>query len=317
MNKTSKVNVFHILLTVFALALAFSFITAVFVPGLSVRAEGEAEQGEGSTAENSEETSDSSDGADSTSETEDQESSNDSGSGSSDAPYIVELVFEQESIRIKAGDSVMLKVYAIMSDDSRAEAPSLKFKSSDKSVAGVSASGVLSTSNEGTVTIVAKADNSDLSCSCTVTVYASTLSFKTLTTGEHIITGINPDPDRVITLSVFREDIANETGVSADTVVIKDAVGKTLTSGTIRTGLKVTVNGVEFFTVIYGDTNGDGLISTSDTQVILDYLTGASQNLNDNRAFYTAADVFKNGKITIENALFVQRCYKGLETIDQ
>ena len=85
----------------------------------------------------------------------------------------------------------------------------------------------------------------------------------------------------------------------------------------MATGMNLSIDGIVYMVVIYGDTDGNGIINSRDTKAILDYLTGASRLLDTNRANFLAAEVLGTTGVTIENALFLQRYIYGLETITQ
>ena len=78
----------------------------------------------------------------------------------------------------------------------------------------------------------------------------------------------------------------------------------------------MSVESVDYMVVIYGDCSGDGVINNRDVQAILDYLTGKSNLIAENRANFLSADFLENG-VTIESALYLQRYIYGLESIDQ
>ena len=102
--------------------------------------------------------------------------------------------------------------------------------------------------------------------------------------------------------------------IPQEKIMILNAAGTEVTSSTsVATGQILSVDGVEYTIVLVGDTNGDGIISSGDVKVILDYLTGASHALDDSRAFLLAAKVI-DGDITIETALYLQRYIYGFET---
>ncbi len=82
-------------------------------------------------------------------------------------------------------------------------------------------------------------------------------------------------------------------------VKVFDSSNKEITSGTISTGQKISVkvNGVEkkYEIVLYGDTNGDGKISTIDYSKIKAHIRNT---LKLDGAYAAAADTSKDGKIS-------------------
>ena len=179
-------------------------------------------------------------------------------------------------------------------------------------VISVTKSGIIAAYKNGTATITASTLDGSLSCECTVAVVTSVVKLSTIsTTGEKIATGFTPGDKAADMIA----DISSSYGVDAANISIKDAAGND--AGQMATGQTLTVDGIEYVVVIYGDTNGDGVIKSNDVQVILDYVTGASHSLDDNRACFLAADVLKTGSVTIESALFLQRSIYELETLSQ
>lgn len=97
-------------------------------------------------------------------------------------------------------------------------------------------------------------------------------------------------------------------------VTIKDKDGKTITSGTVTTGMTITVktNSTEktYTCVIRGDTNCDGLINSADLLKTVKYLKGTTEiNIQ-------AADVTKDGLINSADLLKTVKYLKGTDKID-
>lgn len=99
----------------------------------------------------------------------------------------------------------------------------------------------------------------------------------------------------------------------ASGAVIKNASGKTVTSGNIGTGYKITYQGKTYTVVKLGDTNGDGKMTPADSTVILRSYVGLdSVNSAENKASDTNGD----GKVTPADSTVVLRAYVGLDDIE-
>ena len=99
----------------------------------------------------------------------------------------------------------------------------------------------------------------------------------------------------------------------ASGAVIKNASGKTVTSGNVGTGYKITYNGKTFTVVKLGDTNGDGKMTPADSTVILRNYVGLD---SVSSAEKKAADTNGDGKVTPADSTVVLRAYVGLEDIE-
>ena len=142
----------------------------------------------------------------------------------------------------------------------------------------------------------------------------STVKLRTIAgTGEKIATGINPG----VTVGEIVDDITVSESLEPGKVTVTTSAGATaVSSERMKTGMTLNVDGTPYMVVIYGDCNGDGVINSRDVQTILDYLTAKSNLLADNRANFLSADFLNNG-VDLESALYLQRYYYGLETIEQ
>ena len=337
MNKTNKISVLHILLTVAAIAVISSIIFAVFVPVMRVN----AEEGEISdpdtepdpvtetdpdtdpvtetdpdtepvteTDPDTESVTETDSDTDPVTDTVTDVTDTETGTDPVTDPVISEIKFTENSYRAVIGTTLTLEVEAFLSDGSKTDLPKLTYSSSDTNIADVS-NGIVSPKAAGRVTVTATTKDGSLTCSCTVAVVSSAVQLKRLTTGEMIATGITPGED----VSAVISDITAAHGVEAETVKVTDAKGNT--AKIMATGCILTVGDKTYTVIIYGDTNGNGKMDSDDVQIILDYLTGASQFLETNRACYLAADVLKKGSVTIESALYLQRCIYGISTLEQ
>lgn len=123
-------------------------------------------------------------------------------------------------------------------------------------------------------------------------------------------------PDDVVKYSGFNVNNSNVSGFNigtniqdtinslksqntSGTVKVYDASNKEITSGTLSTGQKVlvTINGKEkkYEVIIYGDTNGDGRISTIDYSKVKAHIQNSQQLTGD---YLIAADTSKDGRIS-------------------
>ena len=104
----------------------------------------------------------------------------------------------------------------------------------------------------------------------------------------------------------------------AATVKIYDSNNKEISSGTVATGMKVSVtnNGTtkQYTIVVYGDTNGDGKITIGDYAKIKSQITG---KINMDNEYLKSADTNKDGKVTIGDYAKVKSFITGkITTID-
>ena len=104
----------------------------------------------------------------------------------------------------------------------------------------------------------------------------------------------------------------------AVSITVKDSNNNAKTSGTIVTGDKVIISTSSeektYTIVLYGDTNGDGIISAIDLLNVQKIIINKS---NLNGAYYRAADTNKDGKISAIDLLNVQKHILGKLIISQ
>lgn len=98
----------------------------------------------------------------------------------------------------------------------------------------------------------------------------------------------------------------------ASGAVVKNASGKTVTSGNIGTGYTVKYNGSTYTVIKLGDVNGDGKMTPADSTVILRSYVGLSGMSNAEKM---AADTNKDGKLTPADSTVILRAYVGLTDI--
>ena len=95
--------------------------------------------------------------------------------------------------------------------------------------------------------------------------------------------------------------------------IIKNANGKTITSGNVGTGYSVQYNGKEYTVIKMGDTNGDGKMTPADSTVILRNYVGLDSITSAEKK---AADTNGDGKLTPADSTVVLRAYVGLDNIE-
>ena len=102
------------------------------------------------------------------------------------------------------------------------------------------------------------------------------------------------------------------------TTTIKDVNGNMKASGNLATGdkIEITSNGetLSYTAVIYGDVNGDGVISIKDLLSVQKSILKAT-TLSGN--YLRAADPTKDGSVTIRDLLAVQKHILGVSLISQ
>ncbi len=130
-----------------------------------------------------------------------------------------------------------------------------------------------------------------------------------LSTNGNYITKIEPQTE----VSHIKRILENMGG----SVTIQNTNNKTVTSGIIGTGYKITINGNTsrtFEAIIYGDTSGDGKINSLDLLKIQKHILKSSILKG---AASIAADASKDGKINSLDLLKVQKHILGSSKITQ
>lgn len=129
---------------------------------------------------------------------------------------------------------------------------------------------------------------------------------------DNYVFGINPGTN--VTSIIGNITSYNNTA----TVSIKDSTGKNKTSGSFRTGDKISVtasDGTKNYTaVIYGDASGDGNINAIDYVQVKNYIMN-SYNLSG--AYKEAADVNKDGTVNAVDYVQIKNSILGKTTIKQ
>lgn len=263
----------------------------------------ESSSDESSSDESSSDES-SSDESSSDESSSDESSSDETGSDSESETVPADgIMFTEPEVFLKPEETHALTV--VVSPDG-AELPPLTFIADPSYVVSVDEAGNITGLMVGVATVTAT-DGAGLSCSVTVRVTTSDIKLSTdPDTGEKYATGFNLG----MTGNDVKKEVALLYGVTEDQVVLNGLKSEE----PVKTGATVAVNGVEYAIIIFGDANSDGVIDDGDIQMICDYLTGKA-HLTDDQHY--AADVLKNGEVTIESALFIQRHCYGRDKIEQ
>lgn len=140
----------------------------------------------------------------------------------------------------------------------------------------------------------------------------TTLNNAGIKNGNKYITGLKVESD----IKAIKEKIINVN--NSATVILKDRNDKEKISGKVATGDKILVTvGSETKTyeiVIYGDVNGDGIITASDyARVKNTFLKKSSLS----GAFKEAADANKSGDITASDYARIKNTFLGKSSISQ
>ncbi len=100
--------------------------------------------------------------------------------------------------------------------------------------------------------------------------------------------------------SVTVEHIKNTYGNKVSKITNQN--GAEISSGTIGTGSKVTIDGKVYTVIKLGDVSGDGMVDAKDALRILKYAIGQYEIKNE---YFTASDIDKNGVVDAKDALRV------------
>ena len=98
----------------------------------------------------------------------------------------------------------------------------------------------------------------------------------------------------------------------ASGATIKNASGKTVTSGNIGTGYTIQISGTTYTVVKKGDVNGDGKASSSDYVKIKNYIMGSNSLSNVAKS---GADVNSDGKVSSSDYVKVKNYIMGKGSI--
>ncbi len=91
-------------------------------------------------------------------------------------------------------------------------------------------------------------------------------------------------------------------------VIVTDASGKEITSGSVGTGYKVTINGKTHSIIKRGDVNGDGNVSITDAVRMLNILKGTTKVEED---YKVAACVKNNSDFNISDVVYLLNYIQG------
>ena len=94
--------------------------------------------------------------------------------------------------------------------------------------------------------------------------------------------------------------------------VIKNVVDKEVTSGNIGTGYTIKVDGRTYTVVKKGDTNGDGVVKSTDYMRIKNYIMGSTELTEAQKQ---AADVNKDGVVKSTDYMKIKNYIMGTSSI--
>lgn len=93
--------------------------------------------------------------------------------------------------------------------------------------------------------------------------------------------------------------------VYPNAVIIKnDGTDITATEEQVGTGYKITIDGIEYMAIKYGDINGDGKVKASDYVLIKNYIMEEQSNFSEQQK--TAADINKDGNIKASDYVLIK-----------
>ncbi len=199
----------------------------------------------------------------------------------------------------------------VVASDATSIEVSAKTSSSSASVAGTGTITLSSTTQDVELVVTAP---SGVTRTYTITVSKTGTSSGVTLSGSYTFGTYLTGVDFSTSYSSFMKKIT----VSDGTVALKNSSGKTITSGTVSTGMSLVVydssgNEVNTYTVVIkGDTNGDGKISSADPLLLQKYIVG-STTLSG--AYLEAADINGDGKANSLDVLYMQKHIVGSYTI--
>ena len=217
------------------------------------------------------------------------------------------IELDRNTVNMKYGRVIELKATIEPENATNRE---ITWTSNNEEVATVSGGRVYSI-NPGKATITATTTDGNYKATCEVTVEDVTEDELTINTGY----GLN-DEDKTIT------NITNGTTVEQvkdnietnGTITIVDKDGEPLEDGDkVGTGSKVTITKddeeVEYVVIIQGDINGDGEVTTTDLQQVIDSLIGTT---TIDEKYNKAIDLDGDGEITITDISLLRKLILGL-----
>ena len=218
------------------------------------------------------------------------------------------IKLDRNTVNMKYGRVIELKATI---EPENATNKDITWTSNNEEVATVSGGRVYSI-NPGKATITATTVDGNYKATCEVTVEDVTEDELTINTGY----GLN-DEDKTIT------NITNATTVEQvkdnietnGTITIVDKDGEPLEDGDkVGTGSKVTITKddeeVEYVVIIQGDINGDGEVTTTDLQQVIDSLIGTT---TIDEKYNKAIDLDGDGQITITDVSLLRKQILGLD----
>ncbi len=184
---------------------------------------------------------------------------------------------------------------------------SVKLSNSAASVAGAGTIALKSGSNVINITVTATSGEKR-TYTLTITKEGGSASAPTVTSSVYTITdtitGVEPN--------TLPQDFVKNLAVTNGSAAVYAANGSVKASGAVATGDILRLSGestVSYPIVIYGDVNGDGLVTSADLRTTQKHILGISQLSG---YYFTAADSGKNGGITSADLRTTQKFILGV-----
>ena len=217
------------------------------------------------------------------------------------------IKLDRNTVNMKYGRVIELKATI---EPENATNKDITWTSNNEEVATVSGGRVYSI-NPGKATITATTVDGNYKATCEVTVEDITEDELTINTGY----GLNDEDKTItnITSGTTVEQIKDNIETNG-TITIVDKDGEPLEDGDkVGTGSKVTITKddeeVEYVVIIQGDINGDGEVTTTDLQQVIDSLIGTT---TIDEKYNKAIDLDGDGEITITDISLLRKLILGL-----
>ena len=217
------------------------------------------------------------------------------------------IKLDRNEVSMKYGRTIELKATITPENATNKE---IEWTSSNEEVATVSGGKVYSVS-PGKATITAQTVDGSYKATCEVTVEDVTEDEITINTGY----GVNDEEETIEgimggeTVEEIKENIETNGEI---TIVNKD--GEEIEEGEkVGTGSKVTITKddekVEYVVIVRGDINGDGEVTTTDLQQVIDSIIG---KITIEEQYIKAIDLDNDGQITITDVSLLRKQILGL-----
>ena len=217
------------------------------------------------------------------------------------------IKLDRNEVSMKYGRTIELKATIIPENATNKE---IEWTSSNEEIATVSGGKVYSVS-PGKATITAQTVDGSYKATCEVTVEDVTEDEITINTGY----GVNDEEGTIEgimggeTVEEIKENIETNGEI---TIVNKD--GEEIEEGEkVGTGSKVTITKddekVEYVVIVRGDINGDGEVTTTDLQQVIDSIIG---KITIEEQYIKAIDLDNDGQITITDVSLLRKQILGL-----